>query len=219
MARGALIARGGVYILTAGACLFLSAGRADLPFFWAYLIVLAALFAASFLFIDPELTKERLRPGGRKPGRALSLLIVPSLAHWIVAGLDAGRYRWTPPLYPTLQLLALLLVAASFALSVWAMHVNRFFSSVVRIQTERGHTVVTNGPYAWIRHPGYAATLLHVLVSGPALGSLVAILPHLLLVPFLAYRIVTEDRVLRRELPGYADYAERVRYRVLPGIW
>jgi protein-S-isoprenylcysteine O-methyltransferase Ste14 len=171
------------------------------------------------LFIDPELVKERLRPGGRKLSRRLSLLIVPSIAHWIVAGLDMGRYHWSPPLGAAAQAIGLCLVAGSLALSTWAMHVNRFFSSVIRIQTERGHTVISTGPYAWVRHPGYAAGLLHVAISGLALGSVVSILPHLTLVPFLLCRVVEEDRTLKRELPGYAGYAGRVRFRLLPGIW
>jgi protein-S-isoprenylcysteine O-methyltransferase Ste14 len=93
-------------------------------------------------------------------------------------------------------------------------------SSVVRIQSDRGQHVVTNGPYAFVRHPGYLAGIVIILASGPALGSWFA--TALLVVaslPFLLYRAITEDRVLQTELPGYADYARRVRWRLLPGIW
>jgi protein-S-isoprenylcysteine O-methyltransferase Ste14 len=100
------------------------------------------------------------------------------------------------------------------------MAVNRFFSSVVRIQSDRGQHVVASGPYAYVRHPGYLAGVVIILASGPALGSwLATALVIASSVPFLLYRAVTEDRVLQAELPGYGDYARRVRWRLLPGIW
>ena len=99
------------------------------------------------------------------------------------------------------------------------MAVNRFFSSVVRIQAERGQYVVTAGPYAYVRHPGYLAGILIMVASGPALGSwLAAVLLVVSGLPFLLHRAITEDRVLRAELPGYRDYTNRVRWRLLPGI-
>jgi protein-S-isoprenylcysteine O-methyltransferase Ste14 len=100
------------------------------------------------------------------------------------------------------------------------MRVNRFFSSVVRIQTDRGQQVVTTGPYAFIRHPGYAAGILIIAASGPALGSwLAAALVVILSLPFLLYRVITEDRILQVELAGYSDYAARVQWRLFPGVW
>jgi protein-S-isoprenylcysteine O-methyltransferase Ste14 len=100
------------------------------------------------------------------------------------------------------------------------MHVNRFFSSVVRIQTDRGQHVVTTGPYAVIRHPGYLAGIVVVLASGVALGSwIAAAFISVTTLPFLLYRAITEDRILQAELPGYRDYAQRVRWRLIPGIW
>jgi protein-S-isoprenylcysteine O-methyltransferase Ste14 len=100
------------------------------------------------------------------------------------------------------------------------MRVNRFFSSVVRIQTDRGHFVVTTGPYAVIRHPGYLAGILVVLTSGVALGSwLAAALLIVTSLPFLLYRAITEDRVLLAQLPGYREYAARVHWRLIPGLW
>ncbi len=100
------------------------------------------------------------------------------------------------------------------------MRVNRFFSSVIRIQTDRGQHVVTTGPYAFVRHPGYTAGILIIAASGPALGSwLAAALVVILSLPFLLYRAITEDRILQVELAGYSDYAARVRWRLVPGIW
>jgi protein-S-isoprenylcysteine O-methyltransferase Ste14 len=98
--------------------------------------------------------------------------------------------------------------------------VNRFFSSVVRIQSDRGQYVVTTGPYAVIRHPGYVGGILFVLASGIALGSwLATAMLAVSTLPFLLYRTVTEDRILQAELPGYCDYAGRVRWRLMPGVW
>src|SRR5437016_4917320 len=106
------------------------------------------------------------------------------------------------------------------ALALGAMRVNRFFSSVIRIQTDRGQRVVTTGPYAFVRHPGYTAGILVIVASGPALGSwLAAALVVIFSLPFLLYRTTTEDQILQVELAGYSDYATRVRWRLLPGIW
>jgi protein-S-isoprenylcysteine O-methyltransferase Ste14 len=100
------------------------------------------------------------------------------------------------------------------------MAVNRFFSSVVRIQSERGQHVVTGGPYGFLRHPGYLAGILAMAASGPALNSWLATAVLVASsLPFLLYRTITEDRILKAELAGYRDYAGRVRWRLVPGIW
>jgi protein-S-isoprenylcysteine O-methyltransferase Ste14 len=140
--------------------------------------------------------------------------------HWIVAGLDRGRFHWSDDVPGWLQVVCLFTVAAGYALALWAMRVNRFFSSVIRIQTDRGQHVVTTGPYAFIRHPGYTAGILIIVASGPALGSwLAAALLVIFSLPFLLHRAITEDRILQVELAGYSDYAARIRWRLLPGIW
>jgi protein-S-isoprenylcysteine O-methyltransferase Ste14 len=136
--------------------------------------------------LDRGLVQERMRPGGRPTPLGLRLLNVVLLTHWIVAGLDRG---W-------LQALGLFTIVAGYALVFWAMMTNRFFSSVVRIQSDRGQYVVTSGPY-WLA----AAFLIAITV------------------PFLFYRVIHEDRVLQTRLDGYADYARRVRWRLVPGIW
>ncbi len=119
-----------------------------------------------------------------------------------------------------LQWTALIALAAGYAICLWAMRVNRFFSSIVRIQNDRGQVVITTGPYAIIRHPGYLAGIVIVVASGLALDSwIAATMLMVCALPFLLYRAATEDRVLLAELPGYRDYAERVRWRLLPGIW
>jgi len=108
---------------------------------------------------------------------------------------------------------------AGYALSSWALVENRFFSGMVRIQTDLGHQVVSSGPYRWMRHPGYAGALLGYLVTPLFLDSALAFLPTLFTSGLYLTRTALEDRTLQNELPGYAEYARRVKYRFLPGIW
>jgi protein-S-isoprenylcysteine O-methyltransferase Ste14 len=209
-----------VFFVLAAVALFASAGTPALPTYWVYLGIFAAVFIASFLLLDPDLARERMRPGGKSQPLGLKVFSAVLFAHWIIAGLDHGRFHWSDTVPAWLQWLSLVLLAAGYALCLWAMRVNRFFSSVVRIQSDRGHVLVTAGPYACIRHPGYLAGIVIILASGPALDSwLATVLLAALSLPFLLYRAVTEDRVLLAELPGYPGYAARVRWRVIPGIW
>jgi len=117
------------------------------------------------------------------------------------------------------QILGLAGMAASLGLALWALTQNRFFSPVIRVQTERGHHLITSGPYQFIRHPGYLGGAGSALCGAIALGSRWALLPAAGVVGVLLRRTVIEDRFLRPELAGYQDYARKVRYRLLPGIW
>jgi protein-S-isoprenylcysteine O-methyltransferase Ste14 len=209
-----------LFVLAAAAALFVSAGTVAFVGFWIYLAILAAVMAASFAFLDPGLLRERMRPGGQRPPLALRLLTLFILAHLIIAGLDRGRFHWSDSVPVWLRGAGLLTVAAGYGLAFWAMRVNRFFSSVVRIQSDRGQHVVTTGPYRLIRHPGYLAGIVIISASGVALGSWLAMAMLMVFgLPFALYRVITEDRVLQAELAGYRDYAARVRWRILPGIW
>jgi protein-S-isoprenylcysteine O-methyltransferase Ste14 len=207
-------------LICAGAALFGSAGTFAIGEFWIYLTIFAAVFVAAFVMLDRGLLQERMRPGGKPTPVGLQLLNVILLLHWIIAGLDRGRLHWTDTVPVWLQALALATVAAGYALVLWAMMVNRFFSSVVRIQSERGQHVIDRGPYAVVRHPGYSAGILIVLASGVALGSwLAAAFLLAAVLPFLLYRVFKEDRVLQSQLTGDADYARRVPWRLVPGLW
>jgi protein-S-isoprenylcysteine O-methyltransferase Ste14 len=210
-----------VALLTcAGVALFASAGNFAIAAFWVYLAILAVVFVVAFAMLDRGLLQERMRPGGRPTPLGLRLLNIVLLAHWVLAGLDRGRLHWTDNVPPWLQALGLLLIAAGYALVFWAMIENRFFSSVVRIQSDRGQHVVSSGPYAFVRHPGYSAGILIVLASGIALGSwLAAAFLVAVVLPFLLYRVINEDRVLQSQLDGYAEYALRVRWKLVPGFW
>lgn len=211
---------GTAFNVAVGAVLFGCAGRWDLPFFWAYLGILEAFIVVAGLLADPDLARERLHPG---PGGKDYFTAVAFLPLWagmyVVAGLDVGRFHWSDSVPPALQVVGLVLFAAGVAVMTWAVAVNRFFSSVVRIQRDRGHHVISSGPYRFVRHPGYVGGVLLFLGGGLALGSWLALLLSVAMIPGLIRRTVIEDRTLRQELEGYAGYAEKVRYRLVPGVW
>jgi len=205
------------------AVLFVPAGRWGLPMFWAYWVVFCLFGAITLIVVNrkhPDLLQERFRPGpGARDPRTRPLLVPIIVGHWIVAGLDVGRYHWSDGIPLAAQLAALLVFALGLSGWGWAMYSNRFFSSEVRIQTDRGHCVQSGGPYRYVRHPGYASALLVFLASPIVLGSLWALLPSLVTVLVFARRTALEDRMLLAELPGYAHYAEQVRFRLLYGVW
>jgi protein-S-isoprenylcysteine O-methyltransferase Ste14 len=209
-----------VFMVMIGALLFGCAGRWDLPLYWAYLGVWTAMMLVGSLVVDPTLIRERIRPGPGGKDYATAALFTPIwLGQCAVAGLDVGRFHWSDTVPVDLQVIALLLMAAGVVVVVWATAVNRYFSSVIRIQTDRGHRVVTNGPYRYVRHPAYAVCLFIFAGGGLVLGSWLAALIGLILVVPVLRRTAQEDRVLHEQLDGYAAYARKVRYRVLPGVW
>jgi protein-S-isoprenylcysteine O-methyltransferase Ste14 len=202
-----------------GGIIFASAGRWDLPWVWAVLAVLAVFYLALLALADQGMVRERVAPGPGNEDRLTSPLGgILLIAHWILAGLDVGRFQWSLVPWP-LQAAGLAGYVAAMAILFWAMRTNPFYSSVVRVQTDRGHQTVAIGPYRWVRHPGYAATLLGMLTGGIALGSWLAILPLLGFAALFIRRTLLEDRLLARELAGYAEYAGRVRYRLVMGVF
>lgn len=208
----------GVAILFAA--LFAPAGRWDLPLFWAFLAVLVVAMAIAAGVMDPDLAKERISPGEGGIDRSLRWLVMPFfLGHLVLAGLDTGRFYWSAPMPTWLSVLGLALLAASISLSLWAIHTNRFFSPVVRIQVERGHHLITGGPYRHIRHPGYIAGIASCLGSGLTLGSWWSFAPLVPFVYMILRRTIIEDRFLHEHLEGYAEFAKSTRYRWIPGVW
>jgi protein-S-isoprenylcysteine O-methyltransferase Ste14 len=202
-----------------GGIIFTSAGRLDLPFVWAILGLLAVFYLALAAFADHGMMRERLAPGPGNQDRLTRFLgMVALVGHWVLAGLDVGRFHWDYVPWEV-QVAGLVGYAAALGVLFWAMCANPFYSTVVRVQTERGHHTVAEGPYRFVRHPGYAATLFAMLSGGVALGSLVAMLPFLVFFACFIRRTLLEDRLLEQELPGYAEYARKVRYRLVAGIF
>ena len=136
----------------------------------------------------------------------------------LIAGLDA-RFNWSPAFGLPVKLVSLTVILAGYVLASWALIENRYFSGVVRIQTDRGHRVVSSGPYSYIRHPGYAGALLTYLVTPLFLDALTAFAPAAVLAVLLVVRTYLEDRTLQEQLDGYREYAKRVPHRLLPRIW
>jgi protein-S-isoprenylcysteine O-methyltransferase Ste14 len=136
----------------------------------------------------------------------------------IVAGLD-HRFGWSPAFSTWLNVSGIFLIAVGYAFAAWAMAENRFFSSVMRIQTDRGHVVCDSGPYRVVRHPGYAGNLLSMPGIVLALDSTWTIVPVIVALVVALIRTALEDRTLQEELPGYREYTGRVRYRLLPGVY
>lgn len=215
------LAKVGVVIVVLGITLFWSAGRTNWTMGWVYILCTTAMTAISSLMIDPDLLEERstIREGANKGDILLALVMarLGPLATLLVAGLDQ-RHGWSH-VSVALQIVALALFLGSYALTHWAMMTNRYFSGVVRIQRDRGHVVVSDGPYAIVRHPGYVGALVTTIVTALMLDSWWALIPATVVVAGTFLRTAKEDRFLRAELEGYAEYAQRVRYRLLPGIW
>ena len=205
---------------------FASAGRRDLPRAWLFFGAAFVYFVASTLTVyrfNPELLVVRLtvrRKGSKgwdevlmRAANLTGMLLMP-----VVAGFDVGRYGWSS--------LGIVYVVPGFALFVlgavlitWAMSVNRFFESTVRIQEDRSHVVVSTGPYGLVRHPGYLAGIVWMSSIPLILGSLYAFVPLALYGGMMVLRTYLEDKTLREELPGYSEYAERVRFRLIPWVW
>ena len=212
-----------VYIVITGGILFGAAGRLDWAMGWTFLCIWTAATVTILVFADREMLL--VRAGKEKGAKKWDLFLagLSFLLFWpgsnIVAGLDYGRFHWSPPVPLPIQLMGLLLFVLGVGFGAWAMVTNRFFGKPAGIQMEREHAVITNGPYAYVRHPGYAGNMLAFITLPVALGSLWALLPALAGLALLAARTFLEDRTLHKELDGYAEYASRVRWRLIPGIW
>jgi len=194
---------------------------------WAYALLFASAGIGMRLWAErrhPGLMAERVQlsraPGVKSWDRILAPLMALSLGLplFVVAGLD-HRFGWSPHFPSWLNILGLVLAAAGYGFTGWALLENRFFSSVVRIQSERGHAVCDTGPYRMVRHPGYSGGVLASFAMVLALDSVWILVPVLAAVVIAVVRTALEDRTLQRELPGYREYADRVRYRLIPGIY
>lgn len=207
--------------------LFACAGGIDWPMGWLYVITtLAATVISRGLMARrfPDLVAERARSQSAADAKPWDKKLMPLVALWgpvatlVVAGLSR-RFAWGPAIAQETQWMGLAALLLGYAFSTWALVSNRFFSGAVRIQTERGHSVVDGGPYSLVRHPGYAGAVLSTIATPLVLGSQWALVPALLTVALIVIRTALEDKTLRQELVGYSAYAKRVRYRLMPGVW
>jgi protein-S-isoprenylcysteine O-methyltransferase Ste14 len=208
-----------------GAALFLSAGTLQwthgLTFMAAFLV--ATLAAIGWLWrANPEIFAARSRltgPGTKSWDIVLIAILLSSfLVILVVAGLDNGRFHWAPA-PPWAVVVGYGLLLAGYVGIGWAQVVNRHFEPSVRIQSDRDHKVISTGPYAYVRHPGYMFAVILAFGISLALGSLCALLPAATVALVLVIRTNLEDATLRRELAGYAEFASHTRYKWIPGLW
>ena len=213
---------GVVFLLFLGIIMFLPAGYIRWANGWLMIVVFVALTIPSMVYIwrvNPEIfaARRRIQPGTKGWDRVLLMVLLPTmLAIYPVAALDDGRFHWSRvPLW--LVVVGYVLLTISWCLFMWVESVNKFAEPGVRVHAEQ--RVIDTGPYAIVRHPMYMGVPSFSVGTALALGSYWALVPAALLLPILVGRTAMEDRTLREELAGYKQYASRVRYRLLPGVW
>lgn len=216
--------KGVVTVLFMLALLFVPAGTFQWPEAWLLLLLYFAAVTGVLIWMKikaPDLLKERMtrnkeiKSWDKMIMIAYSFLLIILLA---VPGLDAVRYNWSKvPIF--VKALGFIGYIPAFSFAFWAMKENAYSSDVVRIQEDRGHTVCTTGPYRYVRHPMYVGVILFVLCFPLSLGSFYSFIPASLIVVLFILRTSLEDKTLQEELPGYKEYAQTVRYRLMPGVW
>ncbi len=193
---------------------------------WAYGILGFVSFVISRVLAakqNPDLIAERAKFMQHEDAQSWDKKIIPVLGlvgivSVVIAGLDR-LFNWTQIYDPWVRVLGLLLLVVGYTLASYALIINRFFSGMVRLQTDRGQHVISHGPYRWMRHPGYAGGLLAYLSTPLLLNSIWLLIPILLTVGLYVLRTFLEDRFLQENLEGYQEYAKKVKYRLIPGIW
>ncbi|MFZ0161729.1 MAG: isoprenylcysteine carboxylmethyltransferase family protein [Kineosporiaceae bacterium] len=207
-----------------GVVLFIAAGTIRWVNGWAFLVVSLTVVLANAVYVLPRNPEVIVERGRRHTGtRSFDTVVMSGytllyVALFVVAGLDAGRLHWAPLGGGWAVLGALLMVVATVPVA-GAMAVNRNLEQTVRIQSERGHDVVSTGPYRFVRHPMYLAMLVQLPATALLLGSAWALIPAAGAAVALVVRTALEDRTLNQDLPGYQDYARHTRYRLVPGVW
>jgi len=206
------------------AIIFASAGRIA---YWQGLVYVSIGFLMlilnyTLLRVDSELLKERSKPGedSKKWDKTiLGLSFLVTISMYIIAGLDSGRYHWSPDFHWSAYLLGAILTASGQILFLIAQKQNRFFSSTVRIQTDREHIVCETGLYKIVRHPAYLGSIVQSLGFPLLFGSLWSIIPISISIILIIIRTSLEDRTLKNELKGYPEYSKKIGYKIIPYIW
>lgn len=227
--RRAILARGfllvAIYIAGYCAVLFGSAGSFDWPEAWIFIalfVIYFTIWVTWGLRHDPDLLIERSQSlsGKAKPWdmKLVRINLLVSIVAYIVAGLDAVRFGWSS-VNTSLKIVGFILFIFGYILPFYALSNNPFASGTVRIQTERGHRVASGGPYRFVRHPMYVGAIVAAFGVPLFLGSYWALIPGAVMALIFIYRTAREDQTLQDELKGYKEYAQKVRFRLLPGIW
>ena len=206
------------------AIIFVSAGRID---YWKGLIYvligfIMVLLNYTVLQIDSELLKERSKPGidtKKWDKTILGFLFLVTISMYVIAGLDSGRFHWSTDFHWSMYLLGIILTALGQILFLIAQKQNKFFSSTVRIQKDRGHVVCETGLYKIVRHPAYLGSIIQSLGFPLLFGSFWSIIPICILIILFIIKTNLEDRTLKNELKGYLEYSEKTRYRIIPYVW
>ena len=222
--KSSLIIKQAIGTLLFFSIIFISAGSISYWQGWAYVIIGFFMIILNYTVfrLDSELSKERSKPGeGAKKWDKLmlGLTFLATIAIYITVGLDSGRYHWSPDFHWSIYLLGIIFTITGQLLFLIAQKQNKFFSSTVRIQTDRGHTVCETGLYKFVRHPAYLGTFIQTLGFPLLFGSLWSIIPVIISVGFLLTRTCLEDKTLRDELKGYVEYSAKTRYRLIPFVW
>jgi protein-S-isoprenylcysteine O-methyltransferase Ste14 len=203
------------------AILFISAGT--LSWKWAWYVLLLGLFLLIFnsILLPAELIEERGRKkeNVKKWDRILtSIIMFPTILMYVFSGLDR-RFHWTGDIPVIMNIAGMVFIFLGSLLFTWSMVSNKFFSTLVRLQTDRQHTVVTEGPYKFVRHPGYLGYITFTLATPIALGVFWGLIFSGIIAILLFVRTSLEDSTLKKELPGYAEYTENVKYKLIPLLW
>ncbi len=207
------------------AFLFGTAGTWNWPEAWILIVTQFTVSIAMSIWLfkhDLELMKERMtfmKKSAKGWDKVFMVSTIPLfLAFLIVPGLDAVRHQWSAvPL--AVRIISFVVIIAGWYLIFRVMKENTYLSRVVEIQEDRGHKVVTTGPYTYVRHPMYVGAMAMFIAIPLALGSVFGLIPGILLIIVFIIRTSLEDKTLHAELPGYDEYAKKTKYRLFPGIW
>lgn len=214
-----------IWLLTQGIIYFVAAGSLNIQRAWLYFLSAIVITSSNSIYmwkVIPNLTNERgeFKPDTKSGDKILLSLfiLIPIILIPIVTGFEVGRFK-VNYVNPVISYVALCTYIVADIINLWAMSVNKYFEGTVRIQNDRNHMVITSGPYQFIRHPGYLAMLIGIIATPLILGSIFGLIPAFGEVCVIMLRTSYEDKILQRDLEGYIQYANDVRYRLIPCIW
>lgn len=210
-----------VSVILLAVILFVSAGSIDWPYAWIYIVTTILIITVNAFIFPPELISERgmKKENVEKGDKLISgLIMFGCLALYTASGTDI-RFQLTPEFAPWIHMAGLIIFILANVLLSWAVLSNMYFSTAVRIQLNRDHKVSAGGPYRFMRHPGYLGMIIYNLFTPVILGSVWALIPAVFIVIMFVVRTAFEDNMLKNKLEGYKEYAEKVKYRLIPGIW